>query len=161
MERGFSILEAIVALALIVTGVVALAGLAARATDTVVRARQRSAGVHLADAALTELAARGVPPSMPGCLLSDVAGCVEYRDSEGRPAAGPAAAYAVRWYAAAVPASPVSGHDSHRVCGGRARACAKHPGRRRLRDARADGAVAMRWPRDVRRRTPAPPPPRV
>lgn len=108
MERGFSILEAIVALALIVTGVVALAGLAVRATDTVVRARQRSAGVHLADAALTELAARGVPPTMPGCLLSDVAGCVEYRDSEGRPAAGPAAAYAVRWYAAAVPASPVS-----------------------------------------------------
>ena len=84
MERGFSILEAIVALALIVTGVVALAGLAARATDTVVRARQRSVGVHLADAALTELAARVVPPTMPGCLLSDVAGCVEYRDGEGR-----------------------------------------------------------------------------
>ena len=62
----------------------------------------------LADAALTELAAPAAPPRCPGCLLSDVAGCVEDPDSEGRPAAGPAAAYAVRWYAAAVPASPVS-----------------------------------------------------
>ncbi len=107
MDRGFSIVETIVALAIIVTGVVALAGLASRATHTVVRARQRAVGVHLADAALTELAARGVAPSSPGCLLSDVAGCVEYRDGDGQVAAGPAAAYAVRWYAAAVPSSPV------------------------------------------------------
>jgi Tfp pilus assembly protein PilV len=107
VDRGFSIVETIVALALIVTGVVALAGVASRATHTVVRARQRAVGVHLADAALTELAARGVAPSSPGCLLGDVAGCVEYRDADGQVATGPAAAYAVRWYAAAVPSSPL------------------------------------------------------
>lgn len=107
MDRGYSIVETIVALALIVTAVVALAGLASRTTHTVLRARERAVGVHLADAALTELAVRGVSPSSPGCLLSDVAGCVEYRDGEGRLAAGPDAPYAVRWYAAAVPASPV------------------------------------------------------
>jgi hypothetical protein len=104
---GFSVVEAIIALGIVATGVLAMAGLALRTTDLVVRARHRSIAVQLADAGLAELAARGVLPSGPACLLSDVAGCVEYRDAEGRPRPGPAGAYAVRWQAAAVPGSPV------------------------------------------------------
>ena len=103
---GFSVVEAIVALAIVAGGVVALAALAVQATGIVVNARQRGVALYLAEAALTELAARGVPASSPACLLSDVPGCVEYRDGEGRVAA-PGAAYAVRWYAAPVPSSPV------------------------------------------------------
>ncbi len=104
---GFSVIEAIVALGIIATSVVALAGLAVRTTDVVVRARQRSVAAQLADAGVTELAARGVAASSPGCLLADVSGCVEYRDVHGQVTGGPPAAYALRWHAAAVPASPV------------------------------------------------------
>ena len=105
-DLGFSVAEAVIALGIIATGVLAMAGLALRTTD-VVRARHRSVAVQLADAGLTELAARGVPPSSAACLLSDVTGCVEYRDAAGRAVAGPGGAFAVRWYAAAVPGSPV------------------------------------------------------
>ena len=100
-DHGFSVVEAVIALGIIATGVLAMAGLALRTTDVVVRARHRSVAVQLADAGLTELAARGVSPSGAACLLSDVAGCVEYRDAAGR------GAFAVRWYATAVPGSPV------------------------------------------------------
>ena len=105
-EYGFSVLEAVIALGIIATGVLAMTGLALRTTDAVVRARHRSVAVQLADAGLTELAARGVPPSGAACLLSDVAGCVEYRDAAASPAPGPAGAFAVRWLAAAVPGGP-------------------------------------------------------
>jgi hypothetical protein len=106
-SRGFSVVEALVALTIIAGGVLTLAGLALRTTEHVSRARQRTVAAQLADAGLTELAARGVAPSGAGCLLSDVAGCVEYRDAAGQPVGGPAGAYALRWYARAVPASPV------------------------------------------------------
>ena len=104
---GFSLLEATVAAAVIATGIVALAGLAIRTTDTVTRARHRTVGSTLADSVLTELAASSVPVTSPGCLLSDVAGCVSYRDADGveRPAA--VAPFAVRWHAVAVPSSPI------------------------------------------------------
>ena len=104
---GFSVVEAVVALTIIAGGVLTLAGLALRTTDIVSRSRQRSVAAQLADASLTELAARRVAPSSPGCLLDDVGGCVEYRDASGQPAGGPAAAYAIRWYARAVASSPV------------------------------------------------------
>jgi Tfp pilus assembly protein PilV len=104
--HGFSLLEATVALAVIATGIIALAALAIRTTDTVARAGHRTVGSVLADSVLTELAAGTVAATSPGCLLSDVAGCVTYRDGDGaeRPAA--LAPYAVRWHAAAVPSSP-------------------------------------------------------
>jgi type II secretory pathway pseudopilin PulG len=106
-RNGFSVVEAIVALAIVAGGVMALAGLALRTTDIVARTRQRTVAAQLADAGLTELAARGVAASSPGCLLDDVAGCVEYRDASGQVVGGPAGAYALRWYARAVPSSPV------------------------------------------------------
>ena len=106
-DFGFSVAEAVIALGIIAAGVLAMAGLALRTTDVIVRARHRSVAAQLADAGLTELAARGVPPSGAACLLSDVTGCVEYRDAAGRAVAGPGAAFAVRWYAAAVAGSPV------------------------------------------------------
>ena len=105
-DGGFSVAEAVIALGIIATGVLAMAGLALRTTDVIVRARHRSVAVQLADAGLTELAARGVPPSAAACLLSDMTGCVEYRDAAGRAVAGPAG-FALRWYAAPVPGSPV------------------------------------------------------
>ena len=107
LERGFSVIEALVALGIIATGVLAMAALAVRTTEMVARARQRSIASHLADAMLSELAARGVAPSGPGCLLSDVAGCVEYRNRTGRPAPSAASGYALRWYAAAASGSPL------------------------------------------------------
>jgi type II secretory pathway pseudopilin PulG len=104
---GFSVVEAVVALGIIAAGVATMAGLAARTTETVLRARQRSVATHLADATLTELAARGVAASAADCLLRDIAGCVVYHDAAGAVAAGPGGGYAVRWHAAAVPGSPV------------------------------------------------------
>ena len=103
---GFTVVEALIALGIIASGVLAMAGLALRTTEAVSRARQRTVAAQLADGGLTELAARGVAGSSPGCLLRDVAGCVEYRDARGQPLGGPPAAYALRWYAAAVAGSP-------------------------------------------------------
>ena len=103
---GFTVVEALIALGIIASGVLAMAGLALRTTEAVSRARQRTVAAQLADGGLTELAARGVAGSSPGCLLRDMAGCVEYRDARGQPLGGPPAAYALRWYAAAVAGSP-------------------------------------------------------
>ena len=103
---GFTVVEALIALGIIASGVLAMAGLALRTTDAVSRARQRTIAAQLADGGLTELAARGVAGSSPDCLRRDLAGCVEYRDARGQPVEGPPAAYALRWYAAAVAGSP-------------------------------------------------------
>ena len=103
---GFTVVEALIALGIIASGVLAMAGLALRTTEVVSRARQRTVAAQLADGGLTELAARGVAGSSPDCLRRDVAGCVEYRDARGQPVGGPPAAYALRWYAAAVAGSP-------------------------------------------------------
>lgn len=104
---GFTVVEALVALGIIAAGVATMAALAARTTEIVLRARQRSVATHLADATLTDLAARGVAPSAADCLLRDIAGCVEYHDATGRLVTGPGGGYAVRWHAATVPGSPV------------------------------------------------------
>jgi type II secretory pathway pseudopilin PulG len=106
-DEGFSLLEATVALAVIAAGIVALTALALSTTATVTRARDRTVASSLADAILTELATDVVAPTGPGCLLSDVAGCVSYRDADGTVRDGPAAPYAVRWRAVAVPSSPI------------------------------------------------------
>jgi len=104
---GFTVVEAVVALGVIAAGVATMAALAARTTEIVLRARQRTIAAHLADAALTDLAARHVAPSAADCLLRDIAGCVEHRDAAGARATGPSGGYAVRWHAAGVPGSPV------------------------------------------------------
>jgi type II secretory pathway pseudopilin PulG len=141
-RAGFSLVEAIVALGVIATGIVTLAGLAVRTTDAVQRARERSVASWLADAALAELAARGVAGSSADCLLSNVSGCVEYRDGSGGPVAGPPGAYALRWHAAPVPSSPVPA-TLLTVCA--------VPAREQAAAARVPGACASRvlmepWP---------------
>jgi hypothetical protein len=106
-EIGVSIAEAVVALGVIATGIAALAGLAVRTTDLVLRARDRTVTAGLADAALTRLAARGVSATSAACLLGNTAGCVEYLNADGQVREGPPAPYAVRWHAAPVPGTPV------------------------------------------------------
>lgn len=103
---GFSVIEAIVALAIVASGVLALAALAAQVTRLVQQARIRTVAAQLADAVLIDLTARGVAPSSADCLRRDVPGCVAYRDAHGAPSA-PRDGFAVRWRAAAVPGSPV------------------------------------------------------
>ena len=119
--------EAVIALGIIATGVLAMAGLALRTTDVVVRARHRTVAAQLADAGLTEFAARGVAASSPACLLRDVAGCVEYRDAS-RPGGRRARRRPsrVRWYAAAVRGQPGAGDDPHGVRSARAGTRARH-----------------------------------
>jgi Tfp pilus assembly protein PilV len=106
-NEGFSLLEATIAVAVIATGIIALTALAIRTTDTVARARHRTVASTLADSILTELAAATVPATSPGCLLSDIAGCVTYRDADGAARPAVVAPFAVRWHAAGVPSSPI------------------------------------------------------
>ncbi|MGD9905829.1 MAG: hypothetical protein AB7U83_20340 [Vicinamibacterales bacterium] len=106
-ERGFSLVEAVVALGIVAGGVLAMAALASRTTAIVLRARERSVAAHLGDAALTDLVRRPGAPSSPACLLRDVGGCVTYRDASGAAVPGPGGGYSVRAYVAAVGGSPV------------------------------------------------------
>lgn len=104
-NRGFTVVEAIVALAIITSGVVSLAGLARQVTDTVARSRRHLAAATFADAFVAIRAAVPLAPTAADCLSRDVGGCFDTLDGAGRVTAGPSA-FVRRWRIAAVAAAP-------------------------------------------------------
>lgn len=105
-DKGFTLIEAIVALAIITSGVVSLAGLARQVTDSVARSRRHLAAATFADAFVATRAGTPMAPTAPDCLSRDVGGCHDTLDGDGRVTGG-AAAFVRRWRIAPVAASPV------------------------------------------------------
>jgi type II secretory pathway pseudopilin PulG len=103
---GFSLLEALIALAIVTSGVVTLAGLAVQVVDSVARSRRHLASAVLADAYLAARLARPLAPTPLDCLQRDVAGCHDVLDADGGLASGAAPAFVRRWRIAAVPGAP-------------------------------------------------------
>ncbi len=106
-EYGFTIVEAIVALAIVTTGVLALAGLATQVTTTVARARRHTIAAVLADQALAVRAREPITATPADCLQHDQAGCSEILDGEGRVTTG-LPAFVRRWRAAPIAGSTPS-----------------------------------------------------
>ncbi len=104
-DKGFTVIEAIVALAILTTGVVSLAGLAQQVTDAVARSRRHLAAAVFADAYVAIRAGAALAPTALDCLSRDVGGCHETLDDEGRVTGG-GAAFVRRWRIAAIPAAP-------------------------------------------------------
>ncbi len=99
--QGFTIVEAVVALAIVTTGVLGLAELATHVTQTVLRARRHTIAAVLADQGVSTRMAGPIAVTPVDCLQHDVAGCVEALDGVGRVTAGPPA-FLRRWRTAAV-----------------------------------------------------------
>jgi prepilin-type N-terminal cleavage/methylation domain-containing protein len=103
--RGFSLLEVLVAIAIVTTGVMALAQLVAFATHATLQARQTTMAAVLAQEKIETLlpdAAVGLQSSPPGTLSDDVDGYCDFVDAAGRVlGAGPVtpsgSAYLRRW----------------------------------------------------------------
>lgn len=100
-QYGFTIVEAVVALAIVTTGVLGLAGLATQVTDAVARARRHTLAALLADQAISARLGQPIPATPVDCLQRDVAGCFELLDGAGRLTAGPPA-FVRRWRAVAL-----------------------------------------------------------
>ena len=100
-ERGVTIIEAIIALAIVTSGVVGLVGLARQTTDGVARARRHLVAAALAESGLAERLAAPMLPTSVGCLERDTGGCVEPLDGHGRPH-GSDEAFIRRWRVTAV-----------------------------------------------------------
>lgn len=94
--RGFTIVEALVAIALVTTGVLALAALAFQVTGQVASSRERLVGLWLADAALAFHLRPPLADTSAECLRRDVAGCHDTVDGHGVPTSV-APAYVRRW----------------------------------------------------------------
>lgn len=104
-NRGFTLLEALVAMGLVTSGVLTLAALAMQVTGQVAWSRQRLTGLWLADAAV---AAVGTPPiadTGADCLSRDIAGCFELVDARGQPTAS-VPAWVRRWRVVTLVAPP-------------------------------------------------------
>ena len=105
--KGFTVIEAIVALAIVTSGVLSLAGLASQVTDTVARSRRHLSAAILADQFVALRTGRPLAATAPDCLDRDIAGCMEALDGDGHPTLAPAA-YVRRWRIAAIGAAPAS-----------------------------------------------------
>ena len=103
--KGFTVLEALVALAIVTSGVLSLAGLARQVTDIVARSRRHLSAAVLADAFVSTRVGRPIGATPPDCLDRDIGGCMEALDGDGRPTAG-LAAYVRRWRIAAISGAP-------------------------------------------------------
>lgn len=82
-EHGFTIIEAIVALAIVTTGVLSMASLAAHVTALVARARGHTLAALLAEQTLALRLHEPISATSGDCLQRDVAGCFETVDGAG------------------------------------------------------------------------------
>jgi type II secretory pathway pseudopilin PulG len=82
-EHGFTIVEAVVALAIVTTGVLSLASLATQVTAIVARARRHTIAAVLADQALAARLRLPISATASDCLQRDLAGCSETLDGSG------------------------------------------------------------------------------
>lgn len=104
-RRGFSLVEALIVLAVITTGLLALATVALQMTEHVARSRRHLLSAWLADEGVAMHARPPLMATAADCLLRDVAGCLETLDGHGRPV-GTAPALVRRWRVARVAAAP-------------------------------------------------------
>lgn len=100
-EQGFTIVEAIIALAIVTTGVVSLASLSTQVTVTVARARRHTVAAVLADQALAARLRAPISATPADCLQRDRAGCSETLDGSGLVTTA-LPAFVRRWRAAQV-----------------------------------------------------------
>lgn len=96
---GFTLVEVLVALAVLTTGALSMAALAADTARRVSVARQHGVAAALADGVLAQLQQRDLAATPPGCLTRDIDGCVIFYDAVGQPSRDPRAPFAVRWSA--------------------------------------------------------------
>ena len=139
--RGFTIVEALVAMVLVTSGVLALVQLTQQITDTVARSRRQLVAAWLAEAAVAERAGPPYGAMAPDCLQRDVGGCMDTVDGTGQPTRL-APAYVRRWRVAPVTRGPGAVWS--------VAACVV-PAAQRGVTARAPGACAVRlaheaWP---------------
>lgn len=104
VSHGFTLVEAIVAIAIATGGVLALVALARQVTDSVASSRRHLVAAVYADAFISTRL-DGVVPTAPDCLQRDVPGCVEALDADGRPAAA-RPVFIRRWRVTAVAGAP-------------------------------------------------------
>jgi type II secretory pathway pseudopilin PulG len=95
-ERGFTVVEAIVSLAIVTTGVLSLASLAAQVTTMVARARRHTVAAVLADQAIAALRRPPISATPDDCLQRDLPGCSETLDGSGLVTTAPPA-FVRRW----------------------------------------------------------------
>jgi Tfp pilus assembly protein PilV len=103
--RGFTLVEALIALAVITTGLLALATVALQMTDRVAHSRRHLLSAWLADEGVALHSRRPLSATPADCLQRDVAGCLETLDGHGRPTAA-APALVRRWRVARVATAP-------------------------------------------------------
>ncbi len=94
--HGFTVIEALVALAIVTSGVLGLAALAAQVTDVVARSRRHTTAALLADQGVAARVGGPWTSTPASCLQRDVAGCFERLDAQGLVTHNPAA-FVRRW----------------------------------------------------------------
>lgn len=94
--NGFTVIEAILALAIVTTGVFSLTALARQVTDTVAWSRRHLSAAVLADAFVSQRLDDAMAATPLDCLEHDVGGCMEWLDGEGRQTTR-APAFVRRW----------------------------------------------------------------
>lgn len=86
-DRGFTLVETLIALAIVTGGLLGLVGLAQHVTETVARSRRLLAAAVLADESIAQRAGGPLTATALDCLQRDHAGCVEHLDGAGQLAA--------------------------------------------------------------------------
>ncbi len=104
-SRGFTLIEALIALAIVTTGLLALVGLAQHVTETVARSRRHLAAAVLANAYAGERVALPLAATPTDCLQRDRAGCVDRLDAAGQVTTA-APVFHRRWQVAPVAGLP-------------------------------------------------------
>jgi hypothetical protein len=104
-SRGFTIVEAIIALAIVTTGVLSLVGLAHQVVDAVARSRRHLQAAVLADEYVALRYGAPLTGTATDCLERDLPGCVELLDAAGRVTTG-TAAFLRRWRISPVVGAP-------------------------------------------------------
>jgi hypothetical protein len=105
--RGFTIIEATIALAIIAGGVLTLVGLAHQVVDAVARSRRQLQAAVLADEYVTLRHGTVLTGTAADCLERDIGGCVELLDATGRPTTG-VAAFSRRWRIGQIAGAPTT-----------------------------------------------------
>lgn len=106
-SRGFTIVEAIIALAIVTAGVLSLVGLAHQVVDAVARSRRHLQAAVLADAYVTLRYGAPLTGTATDCLERDLPGCVELLDDAGRVTSG-TPAFARRWRISPIAGAPTA-----------------------------------------------------
>lgn len=99
--QGFTLIEALIALAIVTGGMLSLVGLAQHVTGTVAWSRRQLAAAVLADAYVAQRAASTLTVTPADCLQRDRAGCFEPLDAAGHVTMG-APVFHRRWQVAPV-----------------------------------------------------------